>query len=571
MTRLPCLSVVVISVHLLLSVTSAMAADQPLARIAVISNPYITTLPGPEIKDEFGSLRDFLAKTGPDSMEKTVSLVNSLRPDALVVLGSLTWSGSNADLAAFNEYLKRIETPKFTVPGHRDRLSGSLDEYQRLFGSFDAQDQLRTINGVHLCFTSDLHSDPDAATKRLERQLSNAGEAQAVLLFDEINRTMGRSQLTPTHDTFWSLVERHHVAAKFSPTRYSHALGYVNTLPTWTVASTGWSARGAVTLINVFSDRIEMAEVSDPMETAYSLTVPNPVTRPRMPLAESDRFGCPSYSEDLRQEPEFTFALISDPQFDREKNRSTLISRAESAIRDLNRLNPAFVLVAGDLVNNNLPDEWELFNQTFSALKPPKHVVPGNHDVLFNYDFIEASYSSAPEQNPEYARIVRQALDDAAKEGFTGPAALYEKYTGDKPRQLIEYGDCAFITVPFLTMRADREQIVFLRDQLGKTREKQHVFVLAHYPSLSTFGNNVLPQLGGTEVLSLLHEFHVTGYLFGHRHRNGFSMHEGTAHILSDNCGTIHLLHVFPDRVIVGRKTVGVPLYEKLTIASPRN
>lgn len=570
MTRLPCLSVVVISVHLLLSVTSARAADQPLARIAVISNPYITTLPGPEIKDEFGSLRDFLAKTGPDSMEKTVSLVNSLRPDALVVLGSLTWSGSDADLAAFDEYLKRIKTPKFTVPGHRDRLSGSLDDYQRLFGSYDAQDQLRTIKGVHLCFTSDLHFDPDAATKRLERQLSNAGEAEAVLLFDEINRTMGRSQLTPTHDTFWSLVKRHHIAAKFSPTRYSHALGYVNTLPTWTVASTGWSARGAVTLIKVFANRIEMAQVSDPEDMTYSLTVPNPVTQPRMLPVESDPFGCPSFSEDLRQNPDFTFALISDPQFDRETNRATLISRAEATIRDLNRLKPAFVLVAGDLVNNNLPEEWELFNETFSALKPPKYVVPGNHDVLFNYDFIETSYSSAPEQKPEYARIVRQALADAAKEGFTGPAALYEKYTGEKPRQLIEHGNCAFITVPFLTMRADAEQIEFLREQLRRTQDKEHVFVLAHYPSLPAFGNNVLPQFGGTEVLSLLHEHRVTGYLFGHRHRNGFRMHERTAHVLSDNCGSIHLLHVFPDRVVVGRKSVGSPLYEKLTIPSPR-
>ncbi|MGZ0169193.1 MAG: hypothetical protein ACKVHE_06535 [Planctomycetales bacterium] len=70
--------------------------------------------------------------------------------------------------------------------------------------------------------------------------------------------------------------------------------------------------------------------------------------------------------------------------------------------------------------------------------------------------------------------------------------------------------------------------------------------------------------------MSLLHEHRVTGYLFGHRHRNGFRMHERTTHVLSDNCGSIHLLHVFPDRVVVGRKRVGTPLYEKLTIPSPR-
>lgn len=564
------LSQILLTIVILAFTSSWGRAEEPLARIAVVSNPYITTLPAKQIKDEYGSLRDFLAKTGPDSMEKTVALVNQLRPDALVVMGSLTWSGSDDDFTAFAEYFDRINVPKHVVPGHRDRLSGSLAGYQRLFGKYDATDSLKTVNGVHLAFTSDLHTDPDTATARLEEQLNEAGEAKAVLLLDEVNRTMGRSKLTATHEKFWSLVEQHHVAAKLSPTRYGHALGYVNTLPNWTVGSAGWAARGAVTMIQVFADRVEMAQVAAPDQLVYSLTIPNPVTSLRMMTAAADPFGCPSYSEDLKLKPDFTFALISDPQFDRETNRETLIKRAESTIRDLNQLKPEFVLVAGDLVNNNLPEEWELFNKTFSELKIPKHVVPGNHDVLFNYDFMEASYSSAPEKKPEYAKTVKQALAAAAKEGFTGPAALYEKYTGAKPRQLIEHGDCAFITVPFLTMRADAEQIAFLKEQLERSRDRQHVFVVAHYPSLSAFGNNVLPQFGGTEVLSLLQEHRVTGYLFGHRHRNGFRMHERTAHVLSDNCGTVHLLHVFPDRIVVGRKAVGAPLYEKLTIPSPR-
>jgi len=547
------------------------AAEEPLARIAVVSNPYITTLAAAEIKDEFGRMRDFLSKAGPDSMKKTVSLVNELKPDAFVVLGSLTWSGSGDDFAAFAEYFDQIKVPKYTVPGHRDRLSGSLAGYEQAFGKYDVRDSLRTINGVHLGFTSDLHADPDASTNRLDKLLIEAGEAEAVLLFDEVNRTMGRSKLTPTHEKFWELIERHHVAAKLSPTRYEHALGYVNTLPTWTVGSTGWSTRGAVTLLNVFADRVEMAQVSDPSSMRFTLSVPNPVTSPRMLPVADDPFSCPSLSEDLRKKPDFTFALISDPQFDRATNRATLIKKAVATIRDLNRLDPVFVLVAGDLVNNNLPEEWELFNKTFAELKPPKYVVPGNHDVLFNYDFMESSYSTAPEKKPEYAKIVKQALAEAAKEGFTGPAALYEKFTGAKPRQLIEHGDCAFITVPFLTMRADADQIEFLKAQLERSKNKKHVFVLAHYPSLSAFGNNVLPQFGGTEVLSLLNEHRVTGYLFGHRHRNGFRMHERTAHVLSDNCGTIHLLHVFSDRIVVGRKRVGTPLYERLTIPSPRD
>ncbi|MBP86533.1 MAG: hypothetical protein CMJ64_07450 [Planctomycetaceae bacterium] len=555
---------------LLMSRLACLAAEEPIATIAVISNPYITTLPAEEIKDESDRLRDFLAKTGPESMEKTVALVNELKPDALVVLGSLTWSGSGADFEAIATYLDKVQVPTFVVHGHRDRLSGSLDGYDRLFGNCSVANTTKSVNGVTLAFATDLDADPDAATQRLEQQLAETDDSKAVLLFNGKDRGVPRSKLTPTHEQFWKLVEQQHIAVRFDPTRYNHQTGYTNTLPIWTVGSTGWSIRGAITVARVFADRIEMRQVAEVAQPTFSLTVPNPVTQPRLATAEDDPFACPSYSEDLASNPDFTFALVSDPQFDRESNRGYLIQKAEAAITELNRLNPAMVFVAGDLVNNNLPEEWQLFNEKFSKLKPPRHVVPGNHDVLFNYDFVEESYSSAPTKRPDYAAIVREALASAKKEGFSGAAALYEKYTDSKPRQMIEHGECAFVTVPFLTMRADAEQIDFLRSQLKKTKDKRHVFVIAHYPSLPAFGNNVQPQLGGTEVLSLLHEHRVTGYLFGHRHRNGFRIHERTAHVLTDNMLTIHLLHVFADRIVLGRKQVGSPLYERLVIHSPR-
>lgn len=553
-----------------LSAGRCLADDSPIATIAVISNPYITTLPPEQIKDENGRLRDFLSKTAPASMAKTVALVNEINPDAIVVLGSLTWSGSEDDFKAFDSYLNKIKVSTFVVAGHRDQLGGTLDAYRRSLGARDAANSVQTINGVALAFTSDVHTNPDAATKRLKEQLAAVGESKATLLFADQDRTMGRSRLMMDHKSFWPLIESSKVAVQFEPTRYGHRLGYRNTLPLWTVGSTGWSTGGAVSVVRVFADRIEMAEVRSANQQTFSLTVPNPVRADRLASVVDDPFGCPSYSQDLKLKPDFTFALVSDPQFDREANREYLIKKAETAIVELNRLKPSMVFVAGDLVNNNLPEEWKIFNRVFDKLKPPRHLVPGNHDVLFNYDFIEQSYASAPKKKPEYAAIVAKALASAKTEGFTGPTALYEKFTGSKPRRLIEYQGCAFITVPFLTTRADKEQIQFLRQQLAANKQKRHVFVVAHYPSLPAFGNNLQPQLGGTEVLSLLNEHRVTGYLFGHRHRNGFQMHERTAHVLTDNMTTIHLLHVFPDRITIGRKYVGTPLYEKLTIPSPR-
>ena len=221
------------------------------------------------------------------------------------------------------------------------------------------------------------------------------------------------------------MIEQQKIAARFDPVRYGHQTYYEQTLPIWSVGSTAWSARGAISLIRVYAKSIEITELSDPTQPAFSLTIPNPVNAPRMKPVADDPYQCPSYSADLAEKPIFTFAHISDPQFDRERNLATLIQKAKAGIEELNQLNPQMVFITGDLVNNNLPEEWMMFNEIFSKLKPTRHDIPGNHDVLFNYDFVESMYSSAPTKNPQYNQIVRAAVAQAAKEGFTGSTALY--------------------------------------------------------------------------------------------------------------------------------------------------
>lgn len=545
-------------------------AEEPIATIAVVSNPYMTKLAAEEIKDERGSVRGFLAKTGPESFARAVQLINRIGPDAVVVQGSLTWSGSREDFAAVRSAVDKIDAPVFTMPGHRDRPNGALADYRAALGDLDADKQLKSVSSVTLGFASDLHGSPDIASSRLRKQLTTAPQSKAVLLFADRDGEFQSSVLDADHQEFNSIVEEFSVAIRFDPTRYGYRVTCENTLPVRSVGSLAWSERGSIALVRVFEDRIDVAQVSDPDQPAYSLVVPNPVMQPRLPLVRDDPYECPSYSDDRASKPDMTFALISDPQFDRAKNRDLLIQRAESGITELNRFHPEVVFVAGDLVNNNLPEEWELFRRHFDRLKPTLEVVAGNHDVLFNYNFVESGYASAPEKSPEYAQLVTDALKKAATEGFVGPTALFEKFTGRRPDRIVEHGETAFITISFMTQRADDAQMRFLRNALEQTKQKRHVFVLAHYPSLPAFGNSLQPKLGGDAVLSLLNEYRVTGYLFGHRHTNGFRLHERTAHVLSDNMRSIHLFHVFADRIVIGRKQIGSPLYERLTIPSTR-
>lgn len=548
----------------------ALGAEVPLATIAVVSNPYITTLPPDQIKDENGRLREFIAKTGPDAFSKAVNLINRLKPDVTVIQGSLTWAGSRADFVAARKFIDQIEVPVYTMPGHRDYQQGTLINYREMFSDLDADAKLRRLNDVALIFASDLHGSLDAATTRIRLQLSGMNQAKAVLLFGDREDEFRSLVLDPDHQPFHSLVQQFKIAARFDPIRYDYRIHCENTLPVRSVGSLTWSERGSVALVRVYEDRIDIAQVSDPEQPAFSLVVPNPVTQPRLPLVAEDPYHCPSYSEDLAANPDLTIALVSDPQFDRSVNRELLIERAEAGIKELNRFGPDVVCVSGDLVNNNLPEEWKLFRQCFDRIKSPLELVAGNHDVLFNYDFVESLYADAAKGAPEYAKLVGDAVQKASEEGFIGPTALYEKFTGRKPNRVAEYGDTALIMVSFMTQRADETQMSFLREALERTKNKNHVFVVAHYPSITTFGYHLQSQMGGNEVLSLLHKYRVTGYLFGHRHFNGFRMHDRTAHVLSDNMRSIHLFHVFPDHIVIGRKQIGGSLYERLAIPATR-
>ena len=558
---------------LLGTLTVAQAGEEPIAKIAVLSNPYVTTLPADRIVDERGSSRGWLAGLARPSMEKSVALIKEIRPDAVVILGSLTWSGSDADFGAFAETIESVDVPVFLTPGLRDTPDGEFGGYLKRFAEQNAAQSMKSVKGVRLLFAHDLGRLEGLATavERMEAQLETDGPAKAVLLFGGRTHPHGGGELDPASERFWQFVEGHKAAARFEPCRYGSRVAYPRTLPVFLVGSTAWSLRGAVTVVRVHSDRIRVELIKDIAQPSFGIDIPNPVAAERMAASDAYPHGSPSYAADLAAKPNLTFAAVSDPQLSVGRRRKYLVDTAQKTIEDLNRLSPRMVFVTGDLVEDNLPDDWHLFNEVFAKLRPTCHIMPGNHDVMFSHTFVEKQYATAAERKPEQARIVRQAASAAAKEGFTGPTALYEKHTGRRPHQTVVQGDCAFICTQILTQTVEAEGIRWLRAQLEETKNVKHLFVLGHYPVLPAFGNSVQPNLGGNAVLSLLKEYRVAAFIFGHRHRKGFRMHDGTAHVLCDNMKSAHLFHVFDDRIVIGRKDVSAALYEKLTVPEPRS
>ena len=52
-------------------------AEDPIATLAFISNPYITTQPADQIKDERGGQRGFLAQLGPTRWRRPLTWLTS--------------------------------------------------------------------------------------------------------------------------------------------------------------------------------------------------------------------------------------------------------------------------------------------------------------------------------------------------------------------------------------------------------------------------------------------------------------------------------------------------------------
>ena len=528
--------------------------ERPICTIAAISSPYITTLSAEELGE-----RSWLAASSPIGLRNAVAAVKSGKPDAFVVLGSLTWTGSDADFKKLKTFFADVDVPLHLVPGPKDLADGGLERFRRHFPKQPGERSSVRIRGVHLQLASPLSQPtPAQVTERvewMEQDLKQAGDSRAVLMFGGLGypATKPPAKPQPLQKRYWELVERAGVAARLIPS-HSHYVAYENSLPIWSVPATGWSPRKwTVALIRVYSKRIELSVVRAADQPLQSLVIPNPVAAPRLPTAASDPYGVPTYSQDLALKPELTFVQLSDSQFDdktvdRYKARFRYDQQMNKlAVTQVNRLKPAMVFMTGDLTNKNTLTEWKTFESIYSKLKPPFYTLPGNHDM---------SAAGTPDR-----------------------IALYRRFTRREAYYSVEKNGCVFICLNTGTASVDREQMAWFRRELERTRSAKHVFVLGHYPVLAAFGNNVKgPE--ATEILTLLRQYKVAAYLSGHRHRYDYQVHDGVAHVLCDclcwgEYLSYQVYHVFPDRIVACWKPIfrtdgNRPLYERVVFPEPR-
>ncbi len=208
----------------------------------------------------------------------------------------------------------------------------------------------------------------------------------------------------------------------------------------------------------------------------------------------------------------FFFIVMADPQFgmyDKDKTFTYETDHFEKAIAAANRLKPALLVIAGDLINKTgdtaqTNEFLRIVGQLDKSI--PLALLAGNHDV-----------ANVP--TPE-------------------TLAHYRKTFG-KDQYALDLRGCHFLTLnstiihrPERVAQEAGDQLQWVKDDLEATRKREtqpaHVFVLLHHPLFrkdaqekDEYGN--IPLASRSVYLNLFEDAGVTAVFAGHHHDNALA------------------------------------------------
>jgi 3',5'-cyclic AMP phosphodiesterase CpdA len=236
----------------------------------------------------------------------------------------------------------------------------------------------------------------------------------------------------------------------------------------------------------------------------------------------------------------YFFVHISDTQLGMMENNAGFSQESEivaNTISAINRLNPAFVVITGDLIHQegNMEQIEELKRLLGQFKKSiPVYYVPGNHDV-----------------------------------GLLAPDELLILYRENfgHDRFSISHNNTGLIGINSQLIWAKRdtlenEQYQWLENELKKSQKNNHRFVFAHHPLfLQTIDESDryqnLPLEYRSKYFDLFDKYNVQYMFVGHWHRN-HSVHAGNLTIIVTNGVCVshssdppgfRIVKVYPDRV----------------------
>jgi 3',5'-cyclic AMP phosphodiesterase CpdA len=192
----------------------------------------------------------------------------------------------------------------------------------------------------------------------------------------------------------------------------------------------------------------------------------------------------------------FTFIQICDTQLgfsDYDNGKDSF----RQAVRQINELNPDFVVICGDLVNTANDKSFSDFKEIKRSFQMPCYCVPGNHDI-------------GNQPTPESLEYYRKTI---GKDYF-----------------VIEHKGATFIFVNTQLWKEpvqseSEKQDIWLKERLNIASWKGYpIFIVGHYPLFCREADEPdeymnLPLKKRRELLALYDQCNVVAVLGGHAHQ----------------------------------------------------
>lgn len=231
---------------------------------------------------------------------------------------------------------------------------------------------------------------------------------------------------------------------------------------------------------------------------------------------------------------------VTDPQFgmyNENKSFEKETELFEKAVSEINRLNPDFVVITGDLVNDkNNRSQVEEFKRIKSQIKPeiPVYLSPGNHDIG-----MPATQDDIAKYNSDYG---------SDRFSFRHKKSLFIGINS-----VIIKGD---------TPESEKKQFEWLKKELSKGKKAEHIILFTHYPFFinsadekESYSNISIKK---REVyISLFNEQKVGAVFAGHLHNNGNALTGTMEMITTSSVGKplgkapsgMRVIKIYPDRI----------------------
>ena len=200
----------------------------------------------------------------------------------------------------------------------------------------------------------------------------------------------------------------------------------------------------------------------------------------------------------------FTFVQMTDPQIGFELSEERTDTMFKAAVAEVNALDPALVVMTGDLVNWAYSDKQDsIYFAGRALIQAPVFELPGNHDI--------------------------RTGDPASRERWA-------KLHGDT-RFSVRKNGCAFIGIDSNCIKngekeLEQEQLEWLRKELKAAKRARYIFVFMHCPVIrqtidepEDYFNFSIAQR--EQYISLFKQYGVDAVFAGHTHIDYRTEYEG--------------------------------------------